>query len=345
MGPALTAKDSDVLARLLNSALLVGVREATSHRLALELGVSANRLVAGLDDAAFFAVQGQGPKEPYIAATFSPGTGTLNGDEYFERVAAVLDELVEASGLGVVFIPHMADTGGSDQDLQAHKRIAMAMRTQNIEQVDLLPASEAAALTVGASMVATSRYHPVVFATGAGIPVVSLSTDHYSDARLTGALHNWGLPPFNLPLCSLLDGAFRTAALAVWEQRAEITAHLNGLEERRRAESHEWWDAVVQTLKGERPQAPPNLSSVVAYEGVSGWSLQADAARSICNRLGTDAAIAELERQREQRLHQEAIRERDAARTELGRLMGSKAFRTASGAWKITGKLKVGKRP
>ena len=343
-GPALTAQDSQVLAALLESAQLVGAREDTSHRLAHELGVPAGKLTAGLDDAAFFAVAEPASGTSYIAATFSPGTGTLPGVEYVERIAAVLDELVEVSGLGVVLIPHMADTGSRDQDLAVHRQIAAAMRTDNVELAELLPASEAAALTAGAALVVSSRYHPAVFAAGAGVPAVSLSTDHYSDARLSGALRNWGLEQFNLPMASLLDGGFRAAVLAAWEQRAGIAAHLRDLGGQRRADSQNWWDGVVLALQGERPPAPAGLSPAASYPAEGSWQVAAGAARRVGNPLGTQASVAELERQREHGLHQAAVVERDQARAELERLLGSRAFRAAATAWSITGKFGMGKK-
>ncbi|WP_425863767.1 polysaccharide pyruvyl transferase family protein [Arthrobacter sp. TWP1-1] len=344
LGPTLTAHDGLVLSSLLESARLVGVRENASHQLALEGGLPPQQLVAGLDDAAFFAnanSKADAGRAPYMAVTFSPGTGILPADEYFKKVAAVLDELSEVSGLGVVFIPHMADTESRDQDLWAHRLIADAMRTDThkIEQLELLEADEAAAITVGASLVITSRYHPVVFATGAGIPVVSLSPDQYSDVRLSGALRNWGLEPFNLPVTSLLNGDFRTAALAAWEQRAAIAGHLHSLGEQRRAEAQNWWDGAVRALGGERSQTPANISPAPPYEGATSWSADADAVRRVINPLGKRAAIAELELQREQDLRRVAGNEAAAAREELQRLLGSKAFRVASNAWKITGKL------
>ncbi|WP_050070215.1 polysaccharide pyruvyl transferase family protein [Arthrobacter alpinus] len=340
LGPTLTANDGLVLQSLLESAQLVGVRESASHQLALDGGLPQQQLMAGLDDAAFFAnPKADGGRAPYMAVTFSPGTGSLPAEEYFTKIAAVLDDLVEASGLGVVFIPHMADTESRDQDLWAHRMIAAAMNSENVEQLELLDAAEAATITVGASLVVTSRYHPAVFATGAGIPVVSLSPDHYSDVRLSGALRNWGLEQFNLPVTSLLNGEFRTAALAAWEQRSAIAGHLQSLGAQRRAEAQDWWDGVVRALGGERSQAPASIAPAPSYEGATSWSADADAVRRVVNPLGKRAAIAELELQREQDLRRVAGREAEAAREELQRLLGSKAFRVASKAWKITGKL------
>ncbi len=345
-GPVLTAKDAATLARLLNSADLVGARESQSRRLALDLGLPELKLSAGLDDAAFLGASASVPPADtasYIGVSFSPAKGGLAQEEYFREVGAVLDELAEASGLGIVFIPHMDSATVRSQDLHAHEQIAATMSTTNLTLLEVLPSEEAAAMTAGASIIITSRYHPAVFSTGAGVPAVALSTDHYSDVRLSGALGNWGLASFNLPLTSLLTGGFREAVLAAWAQRSEIEVHLRNLRRGRVRETQTWWDAVALALKGQAQPAPPNLSPAPEYAAHGSWTTGADAVRKALGQVELRAAIADLELQRERDVNQVVAAARENIHRELDELTGSKAFRVASTAWRVTSLLKRGR--
>ncbi|MBG0739889.1 polysaccharide pyruvyl transferase family protein [Paeniglutamicibacter antarcticus] len=342
-GPVLTSKDAATLARLVKSADLVGARELQSHRLALDLGLPEFKLSAGLDDAAFLDSGASVPpsdNDPYIGVSFSAATGGLAEDGFYRAVGAVLDELAEVSGLGIVFIPHMDSAALRNQDLHAHERIAAAMRTKKLTLLEVLPSEEAAAMTAGASIVITSRYHPAVFSTGAGVPAVALSTDHYSDVRLSGALRNWGLGSFSLPLTSLLTGGFRDAVLAAWAHRPEIEAHLRNLRRGRVQESQAWWDAVALALKGQAQPAPPNLSPAAEYAADGSWTTEAEAVREACGPVELRAAVAELELQRERDVCHLLGAGNDSVHSELDKISGSKAFRAASLAWQVTGRLK-----
>ena len=345
LGPALTGPDAAVLRRLLECAQLVGVRERYSYGMGLDLGVPKAKLTAGMDDASFpdFGPTGeQTVEEPYIAVSFSPGTGVLAAEEYFGHVAAALDDLAETSGARVVFVPHMDSETIRNQDLATHEQLAECMRTTNVQLLEVLPAYQAASVIAGASMVVTSRYHSAVFALSAGIPTVALSTDYYSHARLSGVLGNWGLTSFNVPLALLLTGGFRKAAITGWEQRSQIGSHLGQLRRGREGESQAWWDAVVLTLQGQVPPAPPNLSPAMDYVSCAAWAREAEATGNVSSKIELRMAVAELELQRERDLRRNACRERDQARAEMDRLMGSRAFRLASSAWRITSKFKHG---
>ena len=343
LGPTLTTTDATLLGNFLGSAQLVGVRESRSYRLALDLGLPKSSLTAGMDDAAFLDTESSElPRvdKPYIVVSFSPATGQLRADEYFCHVAKVLDELAEVSGARIVFVPHMDSKTARDQDLRVHEQLVANMRTANLQLLEVLPAKQAASLTASASMVVTSRYHPAVFAAAAGVPTVALSTDYYSHTRLSGALGNWGLASFELPLASLLTGGFREAVIAGWDQRSKIAAHLRNLRRGREGEFQAWWDAVVLTLQGEPAPAPPNLSPAGEYICDASWTKVAQAVRTVSNNTDLRLDVAELELQRERDLRQIACGERDTARTEIDRLLKSRAFRVASSAWRVTSKFK-----
>ena len=82
----------------------------------------------------------------------------------------------------------------------------------------------------GAAFTLTSRYHPAVFSAAAGIPVLALVPDAFTQMRVGGALRQYGLGEFTLPLGMLAGGvpelmvaaALRHAAVASDARRTEL---------------------------------------------------------------------------------------------------------------------------
>jgi hypothetical protein len=246
--------------------LIAGQRwsEPESYSLALAGNLAdagQDKVASCLDDASFYAgkaaakVEGVGvvdsltPAGPYIAATFSGGHGPADRETYIKAVAAALDQAALVTGCGVVLLAHMSTPGLGDGDEAVHADIAAAMSTP-VTAPPILSAEDTAALTARASMVITSRYHPVVFALDAGLPVVALACEDYSHARLNGALQNWGLGPLALTLPSLFDGTFGSAVEEAWKCRSDIAAHLKATRPVKAAEFARWWDRVSAALAG-----------------------------------------------------------------------------------------------
>lgn len=253
LGPQLTAADTMVLAELLASAALSSMREPTSTQLARSLGIAP---VAGLDDASFLPAEYRPaglpadlPENGYVAVTVSPYSGP---EDYSALIGAQLDALYGQTGLPTVFIPHMGVGDEPGWDVEAHARIAGSMHTPS-RQLPVLPARQVAALTAGAELVFTSRYHPAVFALSAGVPVVALSVDTYSGVRLAGAMGNWGLADFVLPLPALDGGLLGPALAEAWQRRTEIAGHLSGIRPSRAAWSRLWWDAAAAVFPAQAP--------------------------------------------------------------------------------------------
>ncbi len=334
LGPTLIEADRAVLSSMLNSASLVGLREATSYALARELVPDQEKVVHTLDDASFLApsASATAPDAPYIAVSFSTNTGDVQAELFYETLANALDELVDHTGWHVLFIPHMGVDLEADQDLAAHENIASRLRTRNVFTCGMRPAREVAGLTSGAQMVLTSRYHPAVFAAAAGVPVVALAVDDYSDSRITGALDNWGLGAFSLPLPLLESGHFAAAVREAMHQRDTIVAGLTALRTVRGDEAGLWWDGVVAALGDQKAPPPSSLTtakSIVPAESTP-WIRDALAIRRVLGPRTRQGAACSIELEREQQLRVRAEAESRKLDTELNRLNASRLQRSVS---------------
>ena len=331
IGPMLYGADRDVAAQLLSSAILVGAREESSLRLGRQL--AGSNVVQCLDDASFLAsstsarhppgddgpvADGTAPVGSYIVGTFAGSTGVCPHDQFVAAVAKVLDDAATLTGLPVLLLPHMAVEGEGGIDEAMHAEIAAAM-TSSVQSHPIASARNTAVLTSGAALVVTSRYHPVVFALDGGAPTVAVSLDDYSDVRLRGALANWGLADFALPLPSLLDGGAGQAVREAWQRRTDIADQVQSLRPQKLAESAAWWDAVAQTLQGQpaKVQEPSPHEAMVAQ---GPWAAAAATARVLF--LPMAAELADLRKTRE---HLEG--EASAARDELQGWFNSSSFR------------------
>ncbi|MDQ0734081.1 polysaccharide pyruvyl transferase family protein [Arthrobacter agilis] len=345
LGPDLHGPDRDAARTLLESADLTGARESDSLQLMRDLAPDA-AVRPCLDDASFMAVAGREnapasrlestgkagdlPAGPYIAATISPGHGEVDREAYLSALASALDDASELTGHPVVFLPHMATPGEGDVDEHMHQDIAARMRSRRVVLLPIQDAYRTLDLTRDAALVITSRYHPVVFALEAGVPVVALVAEAYSDVRIRGALHNWGLENLALTLPSLLDGTLTEAVNDVWARRDVLSSYLAAARASRLDRHRQWWDDVASTLGGRTPDSVPASLEVHALPSFDpAW--QARAAASALVFLPTAAASTMWRIENEHlRGEVEALAgERDDARDELSAWFESRSFKLA----------------
>ncbi|MCU1572587.1 MAG: hypothetical protein JWO93_669 [Micrococcaceae bacterium] len=287
LGPGFLPGERDDLATALGTAALVGLRDPESAQLVSDLAIAPGRSLLVTDDATFLAGvaaahnAGRQPHShrPYIAATVAPPTEENDDGRYLAELAAVLDTVAEATGLDILLVPHVgslstgslsADSLSADSsslpapraDQLSHQQLVELQQSGRIRALPLLPAREVAVVTRGAELVLTSRYHPAVFALAAGVPTVALTVDTYSDIRLLGAMGNWGMQDFVVPLPGLYTGAFSAAIDTAWQHRSSLRAGLLQAVPMRRSEAAQWWDAAALALSGGNPVTPPSLQAL-----------------------------------------------------------------------------------
>lgn len=241
LGPVLNPEDAQVLERMLRTARSVTVREHSSLAWCRERGIDARLSV---DDATDYSVAspartlhyaegisaGQTLDElpdHYVCVTVNECT-----DQQAQQIARLLDGMWREHGYTPVFLSHYGDPQDpASGDIQAHQRIAEQLSPSTpATLLPILHADQSVTVHRAAAFTLTSRYHPAVFSAAAGIPVLALIPDAFTQMRAGGALNLYGLGEFTLPLGMLAGGvpelmvaaALRHAAVASDARRTEL---------------------------------------------------------------------------------------------------------------------------
>lgn len=153
-------------------------------------------------------------------------------DQQAQQIARLLDGMWREHGYAPVFLNHYGDPQNpTSGDIQAHQRIAEQLSPSTpATLLPILHADQSIAVHRAAAFTLTSRYHPAVFSAAAGIPVLALVPDAFTQMRVGGALRQYGLGEFTLPLGMLAGGvpelmitaALRHAAVATDARRIEL---------------------------------------------------------------------------------------------------------------------------
>lgn len=253
IGPVLTRSDEKVLAELLDSASLVGLREERSSSYAKRLVKNPAKVSVTLDDASFIGDKpdkGQSDVShtaSSLIGTFSPDLAGLDGEKGVAGLAALLDALSEQSEEAVTLLPHLGTPGHHDGDQQFHDLLAEKMRIPPVT-LPIQPAISTAKITRNAQVVITNRYHPVIFGIAGQAGVLPIAMDDYGQTRIAGALRHWGAEQWVLPGTFLEQVDRTSASKVVGEYRhgfAGLASHTSGVAEKLRKAFDHWWDVVV----------------------------------------------------------------------------------------------------
>ena len=241
LGPVLSPEDAQVLERMLRTARSVTVREHSSLAWCRERGIDARLSV---DDATDYLAAspartlhyaegvsaGQALDElpeRYVCVTVNECT-----EQQAQQIARLLDNMWCEHGYAPVFLSHFGDPQNPESgDIQTHQRIAEQLSPSTpATLLPILHADQSITVHRAAAFTLTSRYHPAVFSAAAGIPVLALVPDAFTQMRVGGALRQYGLGEFTLPLGMLAGGvpelmvtaALRHAAVASDARRTEL---------------------------------------------------------------------------------------------------------------------------
>ncbi|WP_049354021.1 polysaccharide pyruvyl transferase family protein [Rothia mucilaginosa] len=241
LGPVLSPEDAQVLERMLRTARSVTVREHSSLAWCRERGIDARLSV---DDATDYLVDSPARTlryaegisagqmlnklpEHYVCVTVNECT-----EQQAQQIARLLNGMWREHGYASVFLSHFGDPQNPESgDIQTHQRIAEQLSPSTpATLLPILHADQSITVHRAAAFTLTSRYHPAVFSAAAGIPVLALVPDAFTQMRVGGALRQYGLGEFTLPLGMLagavpelmVAAALRHAAVASDARRTEL---------------------------------------------------------------------------------------------------------------------------
>lgn len=282
VGPVVTGEDRLLLGELASYARVFGAREAATAELMREICDGHGTIVQTLDDVILMDPSSPphtiaDAPEPgsYVVGSFTMHSGTtgLSREEYYRAIAGILDTIVERCDVDVLLLPHMGklgeDNGASPKtDVFGHNRIAAATRGR-VHSLEMMRSEELAALTQHARFTISTRYHPVVFGAGLGVPAIGLVTSFYSAVRMRGALVNVGMESLAIPFESW-DPLFGAPVLdAVAHQRSELDAHIQDVRTQQREYQSRWWDGIVADISGTGQVLGTDCVAPTPYEWAS----------------------------------------------------------------------------
>lgn len=257
IGPTLLEDEKVVLSELVERTSLFALREKYSFKLARTVNPDYKYFFQTLDDASYLSVPVEARSVweeygDYICATFQFPNNIFDATSFYKQVAKSLDEVAEITNKQILLVPHMGDLeeeGVADEFV--HQQIKSFCSSALVSVVTQLKVEETFVLTKHACLVLTSRYHPNVFAMAGNVPVVSLAMEQYSYTRMCGALANWGLADFCLPVTALYNKDFVLAVAYVWENREQIVGFIEKQQRVRQEMFSFWWDLVCGVIKSE----------------------------------------------------------------------------------------------
>lgn len=336
IGPNLEHADRLLVMEILDAARWVGLREVPSVALAIELGIPLEKIDYQLDDALFLAGRPCHHLWPrnsdgvehrlVIAITLHQFVAASSHAPVLDQLAGELDRLVEQSGAHLLFIPHLKLVGedGNHGDRAMGEGLAARMRhAKSITVLDVQGARETVWLTQKASMILSSRYHPIVFGLAAQRPCLALHVDAYTHIKLQGALIHAGMGEEYLhPLGEACIAGIAERAMSILLRREECGEQLKrNLDAWQRAE-HDREKRLSRLLKGLSPKRDR-----VAHDCMLGL------ARTLAQRSGDDPGgwkkrglVRELTHWRATaEAAVEYARSLEAARSELAEHAGNRA--------------------
>lgn len=176
----------------------ISVRDADDSLRALKaIGIDGNHVESTCDDALFCAdVQeekipdilrrrGIDPEIPYLIAS-------VHGTVFIEHLATFFDSLKAQYPIQVAFIQMHPHDNLTAQSIIA----AMDRDARLIEYID--DVEETVAIIRHSALCITMKHHPIIFAMGNGVPVISIADSTYYDHKNRGALSIFGLEAFSI---------------------------------------------------------------------------------------------------------------------------------------------------
>ena len=203
--------------RALRSARLLGLRESVrSGEIVRRMGVSPDRFMVMGDDSLPVGDCGDerarelipavaAGASGYVAANYRVAPYAPGAEAQLDRFAGILDRVVEASRLPVLFVPTTLNK--LDSDVTAAQQIVGRMRRRDRAGVasDVRTPSDAKGLLGRARSAVGMSYHFCVFALSRNTPAVSVTLGGYYGQKGEGLAETWRDRFIHAPLESSQD--------------------------------------------------------------------------------------------------------------------------------------------
>lgn len=252
IGPRVDHRHQGPLARIVQVARLIGVREQGSIETLERLGLSSEKIVHTPDDALALLADSRDPTtspaavNPYVTATFARHSGMATPARHLADAVAAVRVLAEITELPVLLVAHEGRIGSSPAsgDARFHEEIAGSLADIDVRVLPQADSEATTAVTGNAELVVSMRYHQIVDALGQSRACVGISVDDYGHNKVGGALCDAGLDAYAVTSNTVSSGSFAMVVADAWLHRVEISKYLDGFRDARQRRLSSWWDLV-----------------------------------------------------------------------------------------------------
>lgn len=266
VGPALTARQRELVQELAHEALVFGSRESTTFQLMKEISTKPEKVVQTADDAMLLAPANFGKLSrdlvttkitgDYIVASFTAHSGTSGIDKkrYAQLLANLCDMIANRFDLDVLLLPHLGRFQPAEKsgDELLNENIVSKSASGRLQSVPIVESSVYLSLLRDAKFSISTRYHPLVFGPAVETPAFGIELSDYSKVRMRGALENYGLSQFSFDWNVLIQpDRFVNFLAEVFshDNAVRLQQHLSWVSGLRRAEQQSFWKTVSQSIK------------------------------------------------------------------------------------------------
>jgi len=204
-GPFDSCRDRFLVRTALNKCRLVAARSPLAFENLRGIGVSAHKLILGVDDAV--TLQGSSCEEiltnpaetlkalpeRFMVAHFRLAPSSSAGADEIRKFAIALDRLVERLGLPVVFVPFAVSDYADDRT--AHYHVYARMKNKHlVHSIHALYHPQTIKALIGdASLALGHGLHFCTFALSSGVATIGLYNNTYYRAKLGGLFESFGV--------------------------------------------------------------------------------------------------------------------------------------------------------